>query len=106
MKRWLGSIGAAVWLLDSGIILSSLLLDAGTWVPNTIIGLLFIAFAVFWWLRARTVNQMLAEVPSTSSARRFWSLETGLNGLVLFVAIIALMAIVARAFGEGKPIFG
>jgi hypothetical protein len=106
MTRWLGSIGAAVWLLDSGIIVSSIILEPGTWVPNTITGLLFTAFAAFWWLRARTVNLMLAEWPSTSSVRRFWRLETGLNGLVLFVAIMALTAIISRAFGEGKPIFG
>jgi hypothetical protein len=29
-----------------------------------------------------------------------------LNGLALLVAIIALTAIISRAVGEGKPIFG
>jgi hypothetical protein len=106
MNQWLGSIGAVVWLVDSAIIVSSLILEPGTWVPNAVIGLLLAAFAAFWWLRARTVNLILAELPSTSPVVRFWRLETVLNGLALLVAITALTAIISRAVGEGKPIFG
>jgi hypothetical protein len=88
------------------IIVASIMLDPGTWVPNTIMGALFITIAAFWWLRARAVNLMVAHLPSTSPIRRFWGFETGLNALALLVAIIAWSAIISRAFGEGKAIFG
>jgi hypothetical protein len=106
MKQWSGPIGAAIWLIDGWIIFGSIILEPLIWVPNLIVGLLFTAIAAFWWLRSRAVNLMMADLPSTSLVRRFWGFETGLNILALLVATIALSAVISRAFGEGKAIFG